>query len=165
VVGSDRRNVYFSAIELDRRMPKLGDVYTMEGAAQAETRSHGFFFNPDLANADENGTPGVLGLPVARAARAAYRELFEDSAALVFLRRKHGRFAHLGELAAQDDKVVDDHCVASCVDWYGNARPIFLYDRVFALMGYELVEGALSDTSIREINRVSFAPPTVRAGR
>ena len=35
-------------------------------------------------------------------------------------------------------------CRASCVDWYGNARPVFLGDRVFALLGYELVEGRLS---------------------
>jgi hypothetical protein len=165
VVGSDERSLYFSTIDLTSRdLPNLGDRYTYTDTSQAETRSHAFFFNPDPKGADESGgTPGVLGLPVARPGRAAYRELFEDSAALVFLRRKHGRFTPLGELVAQDEGVVDDNCVASCVDWYGNARPIFLYGRVFALMGYELVEGSLSETSIREINRVSFAPPSVRA--
>jgi hypothetical protein len=29
-------------------------------------------------------------------------------------------------------------CRASCVDWYGNARPLCLPGRVFALLGYEL---------------------------
>ena len=38
------------------------------------------------------------------------------------------------------DGVKDDGCQASCVDWYGNARPIFLPERMLALMGYELVE-------------------------
>ena len=175
VVGSDEHALYFSTVDLtSRAAPALGDRYTYIDASQAETRSHAFFFNPDLTGADEaggggppggGGTPGVLGLPVARPGRAAYRELFEDSAALVFLRRAHGRFAPLGELAAQDERVVDDHCVASCVDWYGNARPIFLYGRVFALMGYELVEGRLSETAISEVNRVSFAPASMRAGR
>ena len=44
------------------------------------------------------------------------------------------------------------------MDWYGNARPIFVGDRVFALMGYELVEGAVSGGQIRETGRASFAP-------
>ena len=43
------------------------------------------------------------------------------------------------------------------MDWYGNARPIFIGDRVFALLGYELVEGSFTDGRIRE-RRVDFAP-------
>ena len=35
----------------------------------------------------------------------------------------------------------------SCVDWYGNSRPLFIRDRIFALMGYEIVEGASSATA------------------
>jgi hypothetical protein len=77
---------------------------------------------------------------------------------MLFLRRDDRRFAPAGELAAQVRGVADDGCQASCVDWYGNARPIFLGDRVFALLGYELVEGQLADGAIREIGRVDFAP-------
>ena len=44
----------------------------------------------------------------------------------------------------------------SCVDWYGNTRPLFVSQRVFALMGYELVEGALSGGRIYEVRRVDF---------
>src|SRR5262249_16553882 len=118
VVGSDERSLYFSTIDLtSRELPDLGDRYTFTDTSQAEPRSHAFFFSPDPKGPDaEGGTPGVLGLPVARTGRAAYRELFEDSAALVFLRRAHKRFSPLGELAANDERVVDDHCVASCVD-------------------------------------------------
>ena len=53
---------------------------------------------------------------------------------------------------------MDDACKASCVDWYGNARPIFIGERVFALLGYELVEGQLADGRVRERRRVDFAP-------
>jgi hypothetical protein len=53
---------------------------------------------------------------------------------------------------------VDDGCVASCVDWYGNARPLFLRGRIFALLGYELVEGDLRNGAVHEIRRVSFSP-------
>jgi hypothetical protein len=44
------------------------------------------------------------------------------------------------------------------VDWYGNARPIFLRGRIFALLGYELVEGAVRRDAIREVQRANFAP-------
>ena len=63
-----------------------------------------------------------------------------------------------GELAANADGAVPDNCIASCVDWYGNARPIFLGTRTFALMGYERVEGRLGDGRIREVGRLDFAP-------
>jgi hypothetical protein len=53
---------------------------------------------------------------------------------------------------------VSDACRASCVDWYGNARPLFVRGRVFALLGYELVEGAISDGRMVEVKRVSYAP-------
>ena len=77
---------------------------------------------------------------------------------MLFLRRQDSRLFPAGELAAQMQSVSDDGCHASCVDWYGNARPIFLGGRTFALLGYELVEGRLVDSRIREIGRVSFAP-------
>ena len=52
----------------------------------------------------------------------------------------------------------DDGCKASCVDWYGNARPLFLRGRVFALLGYEIVEGRIAGAAISEVRRTSFAP-------
>ena len=48
--------------------------------------------------------------------------------------------------------------VASCVDWYGNARPIFLGDRMFALLGYELVEGRRAGRSCRGSRAGEFLP-------
>ncbi|HTP78308.1 MAG TPA: hypothetical protein VMJ73_15190 [Rhizomicrobium sp.] len=82
--------------------------------------------------------------------------MFENSAAIVFLRRSGGKFLPLGELAAGTQGIVDDSCVASCDDWYGNARPIFIDGRTFALMGYELIEGATTRTAITETGRMSF---------
>jgi hypothetical protein len=158
VVGSDQQNVTFSTIELGGRRPAAGSRYTLAGAAQAETRSHGFFYRPD-ADLDS----GVLGLPVSLPAKPAYHQLFETSAAMTFVRRADGILSPLGEIAAHDEGAVDDHCVASCVDWYGNARPVFLSGRVFALMGYELVEGEIGRDAIHEIGRVNFAPHTRQA--
>lgn len=55
--------------------------------------------------------------------------------------------------------------IASCVDWYGNSRPIFLGDRILALLGYEIVEGAVDDGRIREVRRAGFAPPARTAAK
>jgi TonB family protein len=154
VVGNDQRNLYFSAVELGGGQPGLGDRFVLPGASQSETRSHGFFYKRESADGDD----GVIGIAIAKPARAAYRHLFETSAGILFLRRSEQRFARAGELAAHP-RIADDNCLASCVDWYGNARPIFLGDRTFALLGYELVEGRLASRSIREVARVDFAPP------
>lgn len=51
-------------------------------------------------------------------------------------------------LVAAPGKPQDDACQASCVDWYGNVRPILIGDRVYALMGYELIEGRVYDESL-----------------
>jgi hypothetical protein len=48
------------------------------------------------------------------------------------------------------------------VDWYGNARPIFLGGRVFALLGYELVEGTIRGARLEEIGRADFTPGVAR---
>ena len=156
VIGSDTHSTYFSAIELGGREARLGDRYVQPDSAQAETRSHGFFFSRDEFSAYDSD--GVLGLPVARPARPAYHQLFENSISMVFVRREHAHFSSLGTLDASDSGIADDSCIASCVDWYGNARPIFLRGRTLALMGYEIVEGNLSRDSIKETARVSFAP-------
>jgi len=90
----------------------------------------------------------------------------------VFLRLRDLAFSPLGQLRSRAGGQRDDACVASCVDWYGNARPIFIGDRVFALMGYELVEGRLSggawrgEERIEERRRVDFSPgPRSISGR
>jgi hypothetical protein len=152
----------FTAIELPPgARPVRGDVFTLPAASEGETRSHAFFFRPS----DADGASGLLGLPISRAAPPAYQRFFGSAAAMLFLRRDNRRFARAGELGARLQGVVDDACKASCTDWYGNARPIFLGDRVFALLGYELVEGRLNGGAVREIGRVNFSPGAARSER
>jgi len=160
IVGGGPGGLGFSSIELGTgREPRLGDRYVQANSAEGETRSHAFFFRPDAGSPD--GASGMLGLPVARRADPALERFFGSSAAMLFLRRQDRRLAPAGELTAQMHGIADDGCHASCVDWYGNARPIFLGGRTFALLGYELVEGRLADSRIQEIGRVSFAPRVI----
>ncbi|HEY4375256.1 MAG TPA: beta-propeller domain-containing protein [Burkholderiales bacterium] len=156
VVGTSGSSLYFSSVRLDREASPAYR-YVRENAAQGESRSQGFFYKPD---GDDSGT---VGLPIVNPVgngRAAHRRLREGSAAVLYLRNDALRLDELGALYARGGQV-NDHCQASCVDWYGNARPLFLKNRVFALMGYEIVEGRIEGGAINEIRRVSFAPDTL----
>lgn len=137
----------FSALSLGAAV-RIEDTYVLPAASEGESRSQAFFYRPDPGS--EGGQSGILGLPVMRGDDA--------SAAIVFLRRNARTFDPAGALAAAAGRGRDDRCKASCVDWYGNARPIFMGDRIMALMGYELVEGSLAAGRITERRRTSFAP-------
>jgi hypothetical protein len=158
VVGTDGQNLHFSAVKLDGR-PRLAQRYVSAGATQGELRSHGFFYKPDGRDS------GILGLPIRGGSEPGYAHLSQGSASILFLRNRPSRFEELGELAAGAEESVNDGCRASCVDWYGNARPLFLRGRIFALLGYEIVEGRLDGGTIREARRISYAPRAVVAER
>ncbi len=151
IVGTDGTDLHFSSLRLGQ-WPEIVSRYTRKEASQGERRSHGFFYKPDGDNS------GVLGLPISVPGRAGYKHLFENSAAILFLKNESLQFREVGELGSQPEKAIDDRCRASCVDWYGNARPLFLRGRVFALLGYEIVEGRLDDGRIQELRRVNYAP-------
>ncbi len=166
LVGNAGADLHFSAVRLGRGRAALAGRHVESGARQGETRSHGFFFRP--TGAEE----GLLGLPVLQpnaGGRAAVYGGAQGSASVVVLRQRELSFAALGTLQARPGVAADDGCKASCIDWYGNARPIFLGDRVFALLGYEIVEGALAGRGaaerIGERRRISFAPGAASNGR
>jgi hypothetical protein len=150
VIGTSGSDLYFSPVSLGDG-PRVRDSFVRKNASQGELRSHGFFYKPSGKDS------GLLGLPIAREGRAGYRHLVEGSAAVVFLRNNELSFKELGELEAKNASA-NDGCRASCVDWYGNARPLFLRNRVFALLGYEIVEGTLTGDRIEESRRVNYAP-------
>ena len=171
LVGNSGADLHFSAVRLpaarsrhESRMQagmeaRIEGHHAQVGSRQGETRSHGFFYR--ATGSDE----GLLGLPVVSSEstrHTAYPARAEPSAAVVVLRQRGLSFTALGDLSAQAGPRVDDGCKASCTDWYGNARPIFLGDRVIALMGYELVEGRLQgqgrSEQIVERRRVNFSP-------
>jgi len=151
IVGTDGKNLHFSSLRLGQ-WPEIVSRYTRPDASQGELRSHGFFYKPDGEDT------GMLGLPISVPGRAGYKHLFQNSAAILFLRNDSLQFREVGELGSQPERAVDDQCRASCVDWYGNARPLFLRGRVFALLGYEIVEGKLDDGRMQELRRVNYAP-------
>jgi hypothetical protein len=159
LVGNDGSELNFSAVRLARGAAHIAGRHSQAGARQGESRSHGFFYRS--TGPDE----GLLGLPVV-VTDAPHRGGADgrpaSPASVVVLRQRSMAFTALGELQARPRRRLNDRCKASCVDWYGNARPIFLGQRVLALMGYELVEGrlqtGLGGESIEELRRVNFSP-------
>ena len=149
VVGSDGLNLHFSGVRL--ASPAVSRHFVLAGAAQGELRSHGFFYKASTSGG------GTLGLPVRQSGRPGYEHLFRESASILFLRNEPGRFTEIGRLESHPESARDDGCRASCVDWYGNARPLFLRGRTLALLGYELVEGRVLDGRIAEVRRVVYS--------
>jgi hypothetical protein len=154
VVGSGKSDLFFTSVELGQA-PTVRHTHVRPNAAQGETRSHGFFFLPQ----DKGG--GLLGLPVQSQGRPG-RHLLHGSAEVTFLKvSPELKFSALGSLEARAERAAQDACLVSCVDWYGNARPIFFRGRIFALLGYELVEGTLSGGALREKGRIDYLQPRV----
>ncbi|WP_219115262.1 beta-propeller domain-containing protein [Janthinobacterium sp. UMAB-56] len=149
VIGAQGKDLHFSSIRLGRQAA-IATRYIRADAAQGESRSHGFFYKPQTAS------EGMIGLPILGADERPGRN--SSAASVLYLRNSGLQLTQLGALAARPGQAPDDGCRASCVDWYGNARPLFLQGRVFALLGYELVEGALKEGKISEVRRVSYAP-------
>ncbi len=158
VVGTDGKDLSFSPIGLDGD-PSPAKRYTRPNASQGELRSHGFFYKPD------GDDTGFIGLPIAEAGRPGYEHLFQQSASVLFLRNDDLALSELGTLGAKAENAADDGCKASCVDWYGNARPLFLKGRIYALLGYEIVEGSIDGGRIHEVRRVTFAPKPPKLAR
>ena len=151
----------FSSIALDAKSgaARLANTYLMPNAEEGETRSQALFYRPDAGSAQ--GADGTLGLPVSRQVRDDLGEFLGDASAIAFLRREDRELSPAGLLeskVAPTDENASDSCQASCVEWYGNARPIFIGDRIFALMGYEIVEGRLDGDAIEEVRRIDFTP-------
>jgi hypothetical protein len=168
LVGNVGSDLHFTSVRLSRRGADVAGSHVQAGASQGETRSHGFFFR------STGSREGIVGLPVLEQGVRRHHGVYADaqsSASVLYLRQRDLAFTPLGRLDARSGSQRDDACVASCVDWYGNARPIFIGERVFALLGYELVEGQLSGgrwngERIDERRRIDFSPRAgVRNGR
>lgn len=150
VVGSHQDALSYTPVRLNNASARTATPYVQPGARQAEGRTHGFFYHR------EGEHEGVLGLPVLGTGSV-------ESASVTFLRNLDLVLRPLGELAGTPGHGADDACRASCLDWYGNARPIFVGDRAYALLGYELVEGRVRPNGVDEVRRVDFRPAAPQA--
>ncbi len=152
IVGTNGKNLYFSPIRLSG-IPSVAENFVRKNAAQGEERSHGFFYKPSDSDS------GFLGLPIfeSGSGNRGYNSYNQGSASILFMRNDSLNLSEIGTLTSRSTKQANDNCKASCVDWYGNARPLFIKNRIFALLGYELVEGTMTDNGIKEKRRSNFS--------
>ena len=160
----DNQGLFVTLIDLDRQ-PRIASSVRLDKRFESEGRSHAF---NSLIEADGSG---LMGLPTIRvetmSSRAAWRSSASD---LSFLRVDTlGRLHPVGELERRFDYgerrrdvgVPGYSCEVSCIDWYGNSRPIFTDGRVFALTGTEMIEGRIYAGVIHEVQRLNIARASV----
>lgn len=138
--GQQPQSLLLDAFGLADPATPIGSV-ALEGAAEGEGRSHGFFFKP------AEGGGGTIGYAVVNPPEygATYGWGNGISNLGFFDVAPAGTLSTLGIISAGD---VATQCETSCTDWYGNTRPIFLGARTFALMGSELATVTIAGNTV-----------------
>ena len=162
----DQQGLIVTLIDLDG-IPRIADQVRLERRFEAEGRSHAF-----NSLIEEDGS-GVMGLPTiireGWSSRAPWRSSASDLSYITV--DSNGRLRPVGELLRRFEYseqgsggVTGYTCEVSCIDWYGNSRPIFTDGRVFGLTGTELIEGRIWGGEIHEVQRLNIAlsrPPAL----
>lgn len=159
----DKEGLFVSLIDLDGP-PRVASSIRLDQRFESEGRSHAF-----NSLIEEDGS-GVMGLPTIsgenRSSRAAWRSSSSDLSFITVDRegdlRPIGELEHHFRYARSDtdeDGIPGYKCEVSCIDWYGNSRPVFTDGRVFALTGTEMIEGRIAGGRIHEVQRINIARP------
>lgn len=139
----------FNVVDLDSTAgPTIGPRYEQADAREHQSRDHPFRYRADPDAPD--GDRGLLAFPVGE---------LRTQMDMLFLRRIEGQLTEAGRLRAAATPWQDDRCRASCAAWNRDVRAVFVGRRIFALLGYEVVEGELTpEGGLREIRRLDFTP-------
>lgn len=151
--------------------PQIADRIHYPGRFESEGRSHAFNGNVE----DNKG--GMFGIPtVVRDDESGRWWWRSERSDLSFVGVSAGRkLRDMGELKATGAPDADNsippwerrgekhpfgyECEVSCVDWYGNTRPIFTEGRIFGLMETEIVEARVEGGKIAERHRLDMTHP------
>jgi hypothetical protein len=151
----DWQGLSISMVDLDGA-PRVADTLTLKGRYESEGRSHAF-----NARLDQGGG-GLMGIPTVAFDEDSYRWWWrseESDVSFISFDRDNGIEA-AGELKPSVENVDPSYrCEVSCIDWYGNSRPIFIRDRIYALSGTEIIEGRLAEGKVIELRRVNLSRP------
>lgn len=137
--------------------PGIVDTITLKGRYESEGRSHAF--NYTVTDDDEF----LLGIPTVAYNFDTARWWSRSGESDVSFLKIDGsdEFTSLGLLTSSNDVDPSYRCEVSCIDWYGNSRPIFTNGRVFALLSTEIAEGRLSNERIIELDRINLTRPVL----
>ena len=122
-----------------------------EKLVEAEDRSHAFNY---MAMNDSH----LLGLPAVDISKLRYNgPYFEDMPSQInyFYMSNDMLLQEAGIILEERATGIDrEDCLVSCEEWYGMTRPIFIWDRIFGLLGFEVVEGYMSGAVVEEKARI-----------
>jgi len=148
----DQSGLSISYVSLGRA-PRLAATTFLDGRFESEGRSHAFnaWIRPDGS--------GLIGLPTTlRGERSGRGWSDSQSSELSFIAVSRDKnLSQAGELSPRPRVESGYRCEVSCIDWYGNSRPIFTDGRVFGLTGTELIEGRIYADEIHEVQRLNIA--------
>lgn len=153
----DQRGLSLSSLDLREESPRVGGQLTLLSRYESENRSHAF-----NSSIDSEGE-GLIGLPTVLQQWEAGRWVWRsESSDLSYISvASDASLGSVGTLKGADGKPHEGYeCEVSCIDWYGNSRPIFTMGRIFALSGTSVVEGQLeAQRGVSEIRRVDLTAP------
>jgi len=150
------KGLYLSLLKMGET-PRRADTLFIDGRYESEGRSHAFngVTYPDGSS--------LMGLPTSIRVKDSRRNYWRSKGSDVSFisANANGSLANPGPILGGGEEAVhpDYECEVSCVDWYGNTRPVFLNGRIFALIGTELVEAAHSGARMQELNRLNLSAP------
>ncbi|MGZ8336914.1 MAG: beta-propeller domain-containing protein [Allosphingosinicella sp.] len=149
----DTQGLSLSYVSLGRAGPRLAATTVLARRFESEGRSHAF---NAWIRADGSG---LIGIPTTtNDGRSGRGWSDSESSELSFIAVALDKaLTPAGELGPGERRELRAYrCEVSCVDWYGNSRPIFTGGRIFALMGTDLVEGTMAQGRIRELARLDL---------
>ena len=147
----DSDDLYLSWLDLVAA-PVVTDTLKFANRVEAEGRAQALNMR-----VEENGE-ALLGLPTLAVDDTGDWDE-EDGTDISFTRVSNfGQLTDLGPAKGDPSRVNPDYtCETSCVDWYGNARPFFIGERIFALIASELIELQETSTGLIERSRVNLS--------
>ncbi|MFN7054580.1 beta-propeller domain-containing protein [Hyphomonas sp.] len=155
----DNKGLSVSLIDL-RTEPNVSGHLVLEGRYESETRSHAFNSSIGAEGA------GLIGLPTVprtdQAARWWWWSSVSDMSYVAVSEAGGLALAGLIEATRKEADSVENEgyeCEVSCIDWYGNARPVFTGGRILALIASELVEGVREGDEVKELRRIDLTAP------
>ncbi|NHZ66121.1 hypothetical protein [Massilia genomosp. 1] len=154
VAGQARSALHLSSIRLGPgpdQQATVANTYVHPNARETPARVQEPYY------AAQRPGQGTLSLAIVEAAEPdrsedAVADAVADPASVLYLRNTALKLRELGALKTGHDAPGD------AAVWYGNARPLFVQGRLFALLGDELVEGKLKNGRLREARRINYAP-------
>ncbi|ATQ75356.1 hypothetical protein CR152_13145 [Massilia violaceinigra] len=142
VTGQAQGELSLSSVRL-RQQAALANTHVHALAEDSTAVRHGFHYT------SQRPGQGMVGLPLVQTRQPQAAGEPDNVVSVLYLRNTALKLRELGTLKAQGGE-------------RGDALPLFVQGRVFALMGDELVEGKLKNGRLREVRRIDLAPASAQ---